>query len=37
MKLLIQHGNLIDPVLNEERVMDILIECLRYGCLRGTY
>ena len=26
MKLLIQHGNLIDPVLNEERVMDILIE-----------
>ena len=26
MKLLIQDGNLIDPVLNEERVMDILIE-----------
>ena len=26
MKLLIQHGNLIDPVLNEERVMDIRIE-----------
>ena len=26
MKLLIQHGNLIDPVLNEERVMDILVE-----------
>ncbi len=26
MKLLIQRGNLIDPVLNEERVMDILIE-----------
>ncbi len=26
MKLLIQHGNLIDPVLNEERVVDILIE-----------
>ena len=26
MKLLIQHGNLIEPVLNEERVIDILIE-----------